>query len=107
MIRLFLLAMFLTSFGTGCMTITPVGPMAKMFPPKEKKEEAAVPEPIVTQAPRPVPPAMLVTPGEVTEGNYQQAIEKLKQEMEQDRRSLEAMPKTSEISAMPGRQAVR
>ena len=35
MIRLFLLAMFLTSFGTGCMTITPVGPMAKMFPPKE------------------------------------------------------------------------
>ena len=57
----------------------------------------------MTQAPRPVPPAMLVTPGEVTEGNYQQAIDKLKQEMEQDRRSLESMPRTSEVSVIPGR----
>ena len=89
--------------GIGCAHIQPVGPMAKMFPPKEKKDDALAMEPIVTQAPRPVPPAMLVTPGEVTEGNYQQAIDKLKQEMEQDRRSLESMPRTSEVSVIPGR----
>ena len=102
MSRLILIAS-LAMLGIGCTTIQPVGPMAKMFPPKEKKEEAAALEPIVTQAPRPVPPAMLVTPGEVTEGNCQQAIEKLKQEMEQDRRSLEAMPRTSEISVLRSR----
>ena len=93
--------------GIGCTTVTPVGPMAKMFPPKDKKDHTESVEPIVTQAPKPVPPALLVTPGEVTESNYQQAIEKLKQEMEQDRRSLEAMPHTSEISAMSGRQSSR
>ena len=101
MIRTILLAA-LASFGLGCTTIQPVGVMTKYFPKKEVKEEAAV-EPVVTQAPRPVPPAMLVTPGEVTDGNYQQAIEKLKQEMEQDRRSLETMPRTSEISVLNGR----
>lgn len=88
----------------GCTSIQPVGPMAKVFPPKkDKKEDEVTPEPIVQQSPRPVPPAMLVTPGEVTEGNYQMAIEKLKQEMEQDRRSLESMPKPSEVSVLPGR----
>ena len=94
--RTILLAAFLL-FCFGCTTIQPVGPMAKMFPPSEKKTDDVTPEPIVTQAPRPVPPAMLVTPGEVTEGNYQQAVEKLKQEMEQDRRSMDSMPRASEI----------
>ncbi|MFO0935432.1 MAG: hypothetical protein U0798_02820 [Gemmataceae bacterium] len=93
--------------GIGCTTVTPVGPMAKMFPPKEKKGVQETVEPIVQQAQKPVPPALLVTPGEVTESNYQQAIEKLKQEMEQDRRSLEAMPNVSEISTLSGRQSSR
>ncbi len=106
MTRLLLIAAFAFT-GLGCATIQPVGPMAKVFPPKEKKDEATIPEPVVTQAPRPVPPALLVTPGEVTEANYQQAIDKLKQELEQDRRSLEAMPRSAEVSVIPGRHAVR
>lgn len=85
----------------GCVTITPVGPMANIFPSKKAAEEAAMPtEPIIQPAPKPVPPAMLVTPGEVAENNITGAMDKLKQELEQDRRSMENMPKSSEISVL-------
>jgi hypothetical protein len=101
MTRLAVLAA-LAFMGLGCANFRPVGPMKNVFPPAAEKDEA-VAEPVVTQAPRPVPPALLVTPGEVTEGNYRQAVEKLKQELEQDRRSLESMPKPAEVSVVKGR----
>lgn len=101
MTRLALLAA-LACTGLGCTTFRPVGPMKNVFPPPAEKDEAAA-EPVLTQAPRPTPPALLVTPGEVTEGNYRQAIEKLKQELESDRRSLESMPKSADVSIVKGR----
>jgi hypothetical protein len=99
---LLLCAMAIPLTLAGCMTITPLGPMKKVFPTPDVSDTVA-PEPIIQKAPRPLPPAMLVTPGEVTETNFQQVIEKLKQELEQDRRGMDAMPKTSEISVMRGR----
>jgi hypothetical protein len=96
------LAFVVASSGLGCMTFRPVGPMKTVFPPVAEKDEASA-EPVLTRAPRPVPPALLVTPGEVTEGNYRQAVEKLKQELEQDRRSLESMPKPADVSVVKGR----
>jgi hypothetical protein len=99
-ISLLLTALLVTS--AGCLTIKPLGPMKNVFP--DKKADEQVLEPIVQQAPRPTPPAMLVTPGEVAEGNSQAVIEKLKQELEQDRRSLDAMPKSSEVSFVKGKR---
>lgn len=96
----------------GCMSVQPVGPMAKMlnYQPTSavaKDQAQSAPEPVITPAPRPVPPAMLVTSVEVTETNYRQAIEKLIQEMEQDRRTMDSMPKTAEVSYLPGKTSVR
>lgn len=100
-IRMLLIAaLFVPS--AGCLTVQPLGPMKNVFP--EKMTEPVAAEPIVRQAPRPTPPAMLVTPGEVTEGNAAAVVEKLKQELEQDRRSLEAMPRASEVSVLKGRR---
>jgi hypothetical protein len=95
--------------GSGCLHVTPVGPMAKMLGTDEKKPsiDGAKPsptDPITVPAPKPVPPAMLVTPGEVSDQNPQDATKKLMEEMEQDRRSMESMPRPSEVSVYKGQR---
>lgn len=94
--------------GVGCLHVTPVGPMAKMLgsDPKPATVPGAKPsvDPVTVPAPKPVPPALLVTPGEVSDQNPQDATKKLREELEQDRRSMEAMPRPSEVSVLKGRQ---
>src|SRR5204862_41548 len=105
MSRLLLIAVILS--GAGCLHVQPVGPMAKMLGSDEKKSNLGgkpIDEPVTIPAPRPVPPAMLVTPGEVTDQNPQHATKKLMEELEQDRRSMEALPRPSEVSVVKGRQ---
>jgi hypothetical protein len=110
MSRLFLLIMAAAALGgAGCLHVQPVGPMAKMLG-TDPKPGPIVPgakpaaEPVTVPAPKPVPPAMLVTPGEVSDQNPQDAQKKLIEELEQDRRSLDAMPRPSEVSVYKGRK---
>jgi hypothetical protein len=87
----------------GCVHIQPVGPFADGMTSKAKTPpEAEVPEPEVRSAPKPTPPALYVTPGEVTPANAADAVKRLQQEMEIDRRAMEAMPKYSEVSVIKG-----
>lgn len=95
--RLLLMLMILNA---GCLNVRPVGPLADAFPPKPVEQDAPVPEPVVRQAGKPTPPALYVTPGEITTTNAAEAAKRLIQELETDRRSLEAMPKYSEVSAV-------
>lgn len=94
------LLLLLVILNAGCMHVTPLGPLADAFPQKPVPKDAAVPEPIVRQAGKPTPPALYVTPGEITSANAADAAKRLIQELETDRRSLEAMPKYSEVSVV-------
>ncbi len=85
---------------TGCVHIKPIGPLAQMqgLPPDGKAAPADTPEPIVREAPRPTPPAVYVTPGEVTAANADEAFKRLTQELDTDRRTMEAFPRYAEVS---------
>ncbi len=91
---------------TGCLHIQPIGPLAHAQglpsnpPPIGSKAaaEATRLEPILREAPKPTPPAMYVTPGEITATNADEAMKRLQQELETDRRITEAMPRYAEIS---------
>jgi hypothetical protein len=101
--RFLLIAAVLTLSGAGCLHVQPVGLGAKMIGVDEKKSNLGgkpVDEPVTVQAPKPVPPAMLVTPGEVTDQNPQHATKKLMEELDQDRRNMEAMPRPSDVSVL-------
>jgi hypothetical protein len=74
----------------GCTTITPVGPLADLAPKPPVAVETA--DPIVRPAPRPTPPAVYITPAEVNTFNADDAAKRLQQELDTDRRALEAMP---------------
>ena len=113
--RTLLLLGWLACCGTGCVHLQPIGPMAatlgKPQPMKRTAEGARVAEigpnmttvALMRPALPPPPPAMLVTPAEVTESNHQQATRRLLEEMEADRKSLETMPRYSEISVVRNR----
>ncbi|MGL4419864.1 MAG: hypothetical protein ACRCZF_04285 [Gemmataceae bacterium] len=97
---------FVALFGCGlmgCTHIQPVGPLADSLglPTKPTKGPGKPsepdPEPIVQQAPRPSLPAVFVTPGEVTGLNAEDAAKRLQQELDTDRRAMEAMPRISEM----------
>jgi hypothetical protein len=78
-------------------TVTRPAPGVTVTPPQD-----APTGPVVQAAPPPPAPALFVTPGEVTEANYRQAIRRLTDELDADRKSLEAMPKYSEVSVVKG-----
>jgi hypothetical protein len=82
----------------GCMNLQPIGPFADEMARKKIAAEEPVPEPVVRQAGKPVPPSLMVTPAEITAANAAEAARRLQQELETDRRALEAMPKYSEVS---------
>ncbi|HET6576104.1 MAG TPA: hypothetical protein VFG68_21055 [Fimbriiglobus sp.] len=94
--------------GLGCVHLQPVGPfagdMAGAAPTNPTPgvtvatPSGETPRPIVQPAPAPAPPALLVTPGEVTEANHAEAARRLMEELEADRRSMDAMPRPAEIS---------
>ena len=110
MSRLFLLAAAAVALtGDGCLHVQPLGPLAKALgtdphPPAVVPGAKPTAEPVTVPAPKPVPPAMLVTPGEVSDQNPQDATKKLMEELEQDRRNLDAMPRPSEVSVYKGRR---
>lgn len=97
--------------GTGCFSIQPVGPMAKMLneeaPPTRTAPGVTVTAakdapggPVIQPAPPPPLPSLKVTPGEVTEANYQDAMRRLIEEMEADRKAMDAMPRYAEVSVV-------
>jgi hypothetical protein len=101
--RKYLVALVLLG-GAGCMNVTPIGPLAKHHgPPKEAPlpGQDAPPE-IVASVPRPVPPAKLIEPEEVTATTAPAAAQKLLNEFDADRRSMPAPPKTAEVSQYKG-----
>ncbi len=95
--------------GVGCVTLEPVGPFANKLgsPAGPKPAPSAAPTgpvmPPLQPAPAPVPPALLVTPGEVTEANHKQSVRRLIEEMEADRKAMESMPRTAEVSVIKGK----
>ena len=107
--KLALLALLLPA--VGCMHLEPVGPMASYLgsKPAAKKvapgvtvtdAQDAAAGPIIQNAPPPPLPALLVTPGEVTEGNHLDAASRLVREMEADRKAMESMPRYADVSVM-------
>jgi hypothetical protein len=91
--------------GVGCAQFQPVGPLAKtMGAPKGRppSDKDAPPDPVTVPAQRPTPPALLITPGEVTAENPTAAAQKLMSEFEYDRKTMPAAPKTAEISVIKG-----
>jgi hypothetical protein len=93
--------------GLGCVHLQPVGPLMKPSGeaaelPKAKVSEAkdVARMPTVTPLPPPPPPAVYVTPGEVTEANHAEKARRLLDEMEADRKAMEAMPRASEVSVI-------
>lgn len=86
--------------GVGC-NVTPVGPLAKWRgapkgAPLPGKDDP--PDPVTVQAPRPVPPAKLIDPEEVTAANAAAAKLTLQKEIDADNRTMPAAPKTAEVS---------
>ncbi len=115
MTRTLMLAASLAVGCVGCTHFQPIGPLAGSIPggapaaPAKaggKPVAAApmkgdVPDPIITPAPKPTPPAMLVTPAEVTAENQSDAVRQLIQELEQDRKTMPAA-RTAEVSVIKG-----
>ncbi|CAN5181079.1 hypothetical protein BH11PLA2_BH11PLA2_07540 [soil metagenome] len=89
------------ALNVGCLNIRLAGPLADGRPSKAQ-DDAPVPEPVVRQAPKPTPPALYVTPGEVTPANAADAAKRLQQELDTDRRGLDAMPKYTDVSVIKG-----
>ena len=102
--RIFLL-MTITSLGaSGCMTLTPVGPITtKMFPPLPSPQSAsmdAASKPMLPPGPPPAAPTFLIGPGEVGTSDGHDAARRLARELEADRNALEAMPNYAEVSTV-------
>lgn len=91
----------------GCVGLRPVGPMAGAFtqpapkpPAGVRTEPAKDGAPTLPPAPPPPAPALLVSPGEVTDATADEMARKLEAELEADRKSMEAMPRYSEVSVV-------
>ncbi len=106
--KLLMLCVVIVGGSSGCMHVQPIGPLADTFggsklANSDAKRSAIISpdnakEPIIRAAPKPTPPALYVTPGEVTSSNVDEALKRLNQELETDRRGIDAMPKYAEIS---------
>jgi hypothetical protein len=90
--------------GVGCLNMQPVGPLTKGKKPMPAadKDPDARPEPVTVAAKRPVPPAVLITPGEVTTESVTSDMQKIKNELEYDQKNTPPPPKTAEISHIRG-----
>lgn len=109
---LLLVAPALTS--AGCLTLTPVGPMAATLgssPPATSPaagvtvtpaQDAPAGGPVIQPAPPPPVPALLVTPAEVTRSNSNDAASRLEAEFRADRQAMETMPRYAEVTTVKG-----
>jgi hypothetical protein len=94
--------------GVGCVHLQPIGPLAKVTgtpkggPGAGPLARDVPPDPVTVPAPRPAPPAMLITPGEVTANTAADAAQKLMNELEIDRKPLPGAPRTAEVSVYKG-----
>ncbi|QEL13577.1 hypothetical protein [Limnoglobus roseus] len=86
--------------GPGCLHFKPVGPLAGLAAPAADGKNAESPEPILRDAPRPTLPSVYVTPSEITAANAEEAMKRLTQELETDRRTMDAMPRYAEVSVV-------
>ncbi len=84
--------------GSGCLHFKPIGPLAGLAAPSADGGTTDAPEPILREAPRPTLPSVYVTPSEITPANADEAVKRLAQELETDRRSMDAMPRYAEVS---------
>lgn len=98
--------------GVGCLGLRPVGVMADSLQPRESA--AAKPDPgvrvtaakdapagpVVAPAPPPPAPTVRVSPAEVTDANAAASADRLAEEIEADRRAMEAMPRYAEVSVV-------
>jgi hypothetical protein len=82
--------------GAGCTSVQPVGPLAKYLGGKKPETKAAVPgmetPPAASTAARPTPPAVLITPGEVSADNPAAAAQQLTRELEYDQKTMQKGP---------------
>lgn len=105
----FLLLAGVTAAAVGCTSVHTVGPLAKHIgsspapadakdtPPPEAKAAEPAPLPLSAGG-RPVPPAILITPGEVAPDNPAAAATKLGNEIEHDLKNTLPAPNTPIIS---------
>ncbi|MCZ2344414.1 MAG: hypothetical protein LC104_21855 [Bacteroidales bacterium] len=110
-----LILLLLLTPAVGCVHFQPIGPFAGSFgaPPQMRTtpEGARVKElgpnmaavPLMRPAPPPPLPAMMVTPSDVTLTNHQEAAQRLMQELETDRKAMNAMPSYAEVSVVRGK----
>lgn len=110
--KLLLLAAFSAALGsTGCLSIQPVGIMAKHLgtrPAPSKSADGATVMPAsdaaagpqLAKAPPPPTPSFLVTPGEVTAATAADAAARLIKEMDADRQALSTFPNYAEVSTV-------
>jgi len=107
-----LLAALAASLGSsGCMSIQPVGVMAKYLgtkpgPTKSAGGATVLPAadapagPLLQKAPPPPTPSFLITPGEVSAANAPDAVARLLKEMDADRQALSTFPNYAEVSTV-------
>ncbi|MGL6095120.1 MAG: hypothetical protein ACRC7O_04870 [Fimbriiglobus sp.] len=107
----FLTVGFTLCGGLGCVHLQPVGPMAKTLGYEEPRKKSVNGVTVTAAkdasmglrlptAPPPVPPASLVTPGEVSDANSEQAKRRLIEEMDADRKAIDKMPRYAEVSVI-------
>ena len=88
---------------TGCLSLTPVGPLGKTLfagktpPPGAADKDDASPAAAPPPAPPPPAPTLLVTPGEVSAANAPDAARRLAQELAADEKAEGAMPSYAEV----------
>lgn len=95
----------------GCVHLQPIGPLTKGMQTGEPASSAdskvkitapkdAPAGPTMIPAPNPPAPTVLVSPGEVTESNANEAARRLAEELERDQQAMENMPRYSEVSVI-------
>ncbi len=112
MSRPLLLAGFALLSSVGCVTVTPLGPLVKTYgnqpislvgkKPAPPPAPGADPLADLPPAPAPIPPAEMITPGEVSAANHQDAVQRLSRELNADRQTMPPPSRTAEISRYKG-----
>ena len=97
-----LLATILMIAAVGCTNIQAVGPLAKSGSGGKgnPKEDLSPPDPVVIPAPTPVAPKCLVRPEDVTAENVDLIQQRLKEEIEFDKKNMPTVPVTVEVSQL-------
>jgi hypothetical protein len=103
---------FVLMTAIGCQGIEPVGPLAGMWskdstrpPSKSSKDKVSVEspsKPITVPAVKPTPPLNFIYPDEVLSDNPQESVQKLKNELEEEKKNIPAPPVTAEVSHYKG-----